>query len=242
MMTPFPGATPMKPGSCAFPSFGIEPVLLNAETGKEIPYQIGQSSSGVLAIKNSWPGLCRGVFGDPERFKKTYFDPYPGYYFTGDGASRDGDGIITITGRTDDVVNVSGHRIGTGEAESALVLDKRVSEAAVVGIPHEVKGSALFCFVILKANIPIPSDSASYDKLIRELKQSVRQEIGPFATPDHLVITPHLPKTRSGKLMRRLLRKIAAGENDIKTFGDLSTLAESHVVEELIQAVTKLRK
>jgi acetyl-CoA synthetase len=241
-MTPFPGATPMKPGSCAYPSFGIEPVLLHAESGKEIPFVPGQTSSGVLAIKQPWPGLCRGVFGDPQRFKNTYFDPYPGYYFTGDGASRDGDGLITITGRTDDVVNVSGHRIGTAEVESALVLDKRVSEAAVVGVNHEVKGSALFCFVILKADVPLPRDSAGWDKLVKELKGMVRQEIGPFATPDSLVITPHLPKTRSGKLMRRLLRKVAAGETDIKSFGDLSTLAEPHVVEELIEAVQKLRK
>ncbi len=222
IISPLPGATDLKPGSATLPFFGIKPVLLT-EKGEIIP----GAGKGVLAIADSWPGQMRTVYGDHERFFQTYFSQYPGYYFTGDGARRDDDGYYWISGRVDDVINISGHRLGTAEVESALVLHPQVAEAAAVGYPHELKGQGLYCFVTLKSGV---SDS---DKLREELIQHVRKEIGPFAKPDLLQFAPGLPKTRSGKIMRRILRKIA--ENNFSDLGDISTLADPSVVKNLIE-------
>ncbi|GGJ99851.1 acetate--CoA ligase [Pseudomonas matsuisoli] len=221
LITPLPGATALKPGSASRPFFGIQPVLLD-EKGKEIT----GPGAGVLAIKASWPSQIRSVYGDHKRMVETYFTAYPGYYFTGDGARRDEDGYYWITGRVDDVINVSGHRIGTAEVESALALHDIVAEAAVVGCPHDVKGQCVYAFVTLMHGQE-PSE-----ELRQELNRMVSQEIGSFARPDYLQWAPGLPKTRSGKIMRRILRKIAC--NEIDSLGDTSTLADPSVVENLI--------
>ncbi len=224
MLTPLPGATPLKPGSATRPFFGVQPVLLDSTTGQELT---DTAAEGVLAIKESWPGQMRTVYGDHERFMQTYFSDFKGYYFTGDGCRRDADGYYWITGRVDDVINVSGHRMGTAEVESALVAHAKVAEAAVVGYPHDVKGQGIYCYVTLMNGVE-PSED-----LKKELRTWVRTEIGPIASPDLIQWSPGLPKTRSGKIMRRILRKIA--ENDFGSLGDTSTLADPSVVEELIE-------
>ena len=221
LISPLPGATDLKPGSATRPFFGVQPVLLD-EQGKEI---IG-AGAGVLAIKASWPSQIRSVYGDHQRMVNTYFKPYPGYYFTGDGARRDEDGYYWITGRVDDVINVSGHRIGTAEVESALVLHDAVAEAAVVGYPHDVKGQGIYAYVTLM-NGQEPSE-----ELKKDLLTLVGKEIGSFAKPELIQWAPGLPKTRSGKIMRRILRKIAC--NELENMGDTSTLADPSVVESLI--------
>ena len=222
LITPLPGATPTKPGSATLPFFGVQPLLVD-DQGEEIE---GNDVRGNLCIRHPWPGQMRTVYGDHKRFRETYFVQYPGYYFTGDGCRRDEDGYYWITGRVDDVINVSGHRIGTAEVESALVSHAAVSEAAVVGAPHEIKGQGIYAYVTIVAGV---EDS---DDLKKELVQHVRSEIGPFAAPDAIQFAPGLPKTRSGKIMRRILRKIAAGE--VEDLGDTTTLAEPAVVENLI--------
>jgi len=222
MITPLPGATPTKPGSATFPFFGIEPVLLTEE-GDEI---VGNDVSGLLAIKSSWPGQMRTVYGDHKRFIETYFSQFPGYYFTGDGAKRDKDGYYWITGRVDDVLNVSGHRIGTAEVEGAIGKTEDVAEAAVVGFPHDIKGQGIYAFVTLMTGID------SSDSIVNNIRDKVSKEIGPHAKPDRIQFTPALPKTRSGKIMRRILRKIAEGDFD--NLGDISTLADPSVVDSLI--------
>jgi len=222
LITPLPGATDLKPGSATLPFFGIKPALVD-EQGDIIE----GAASGNLVITQSWPGQMRTVYGDHERFFETYFQMYPGYYFTGDGARRDEDGYYWITGRVDDVINVSGHRMGTAEVESALVLHPSVAEAAVVGYPHDIKGQGIYAYVTLIKDIE-PSD-----ELRQELLQLVRKEIGPIATPDVIQWAPGLPKTRSGKIMRRILRKIA--ENELDNLGDTSTLADPSVVDHLIE-------
>jgi acetyl-CoA synthetase len=224
MITPLPGATPTKPGSATTPFFGVQPVVLEPTSGEEIAET---KAEGVLAIKDSWPGQMRTVWGDHERFEKTYFSDYKGYYFAGDGCRRDEDGYYWITGRVDDVINVSGHRMGTAEVESALVAHAKVAEAAVVGYPHDVKGQGIYCYVTLMNGVE-PSD-----ELMKELRSWVRSEIGPIASPDLIQWAPGLPKTRSGKIMRRILRKIA--ENDYGALGDTSTLADPSVVDDLIE-------
>ncbi|MGR3452682.1 acetate--CoA ligase [Pseudooceanicola sp.] len=224
MITPLPGAIATKPGSATKPFFGVQPVVLDAQTGKEIAET---EAEGVLAIKASWPGQMRTVWGDHARFEKTYFSDYKGYYFAGDGCRRDADGYYWITGRVDDVINVSGHRMGTAEVESALVAHAKVAEAAVVGYPHEVKGQGIYAYVTLMNDVE-PSD-----ELRKELEGWVRTEIGPIAKPDLIQWAPGLPKTRSGKIMRRILRKIA--ENDYGALGDTSTLADPSVVDDLIE-------
>ena len=229
LITPLPGCTPTKPGSATFPFFGIKPVVIASETGKALE---GDGVSGVLAISEPWPGQMRTLYGDHDRFEETYFKLYPGYYFTGDGCRRDEDGYYWITGRVDDVINVAGHRIGTAEVESALVLHSSVAEAAVVGFPHEIKGQGIYAYVSLM-------EGAEYnDELKKQLILFVRQEIGPIAAPDIINWAPALPKTRSGKIMRRILRKIAANEAD--QLGDISTLADPSVVENLKESHKKL--
>ena len=223
LMTPLPGAHATKPGAAMKPFFGIAPAVLDPQSGAEIA---GNDVEGVLVIKDSWPGQMRTVWGDHARFEKTYFSDYKGVYFSGDGCKRDADGDYWITGRVDDVINVSGHRMGTAEVESALVAHAKVAEAAVVGYPHAVKGQGIYCYVTLM-NGEEPSDA-----LRKELRAWVRTEIGPIASPDLIQWAPGLPKTRSGKIMRRILRKIA--ENDHTTLGDTSTLADPTVVEDLI--------
>jgi acetyl-CoA synthetase len=223
LLTPLPGATATKPGSATTPFFGVQPVLLDPQSGAEITET---AAEGVLCMKDSWPGQMRTVYGDHDRFIKTYFADYKGYYFSGDGCRRDADGYYWITGRVDDVINVSGHRMGTAEVESALVAHEKVSEAAVVGYPHDIKGQGIYCYVTLMAGEE-PSD-----ELRLELRNWVRKEIGPIASPDLIQWAPGLPKTRSGKIMRRILRKIA--ENDFGALGDTSTLAEPAVVDDLI--------
>ena len=223
MISPLPGAVPIKPGSATLPFFGINPVLLD-DSGNEI---IGNNKNGLLAIKSSWPGQMRTVYGDHERFKKTYFSQFKGYYFTGDGARRDEDGYYFITGRVDDVLNVSGHRIGTAEVEGAVGKAEGVAEAAVVGYSHNIKGQGIYAFVTLMTGVDI---SSSIEKSILE---TVSKEIGPHAKPDRIQFTPGLPKTRSGKIMRRILRNIA--DNNLDNMGDISTLADPTVVEKLIK-------
>lgn len=222
MLTPLPGAMPMKPGSATLPFFGVEPVLLDTD-GNEIQGE----GEGLLMIKRSWPSQIRSVFNNHQRCIDTYFKDYPNYYFTGDGARRDKDGYFWITGRVDDVLNVSGHRLGTAEIESALVLHEAVAEAAVVGFPHDIKGNGLYCYVTLNAG-----ENSSLD-LERDLKLWVRKQIGPIATPDLIQFAPGLPKTRSGKIMRRILRKIAANEHE--QLGDTTTLADPSVVKSLVE-------
>jgi acetyl-CoA synthetase len=223
LITPLPGATKLKPGSATKPFFGVQPVIVDPQTGTELE----GATEGALCIKDSWPGQMRGVYGDPERFFNTYFVQYKGMYFTGDGARRDEDGYYWITGRIDDVINVSGHRMGTAEVESALVLHHDVAEAAVVGFPHEIKGQGIYAYVTLNSGVE-PTDSLRTD-----LVKLVRKEIGPIATIDAIQWAPGLPKTRSGKIMRRILRKIA--ENQVSSIGDTSTLADPSVVENLIE-------
>ena len=224
LMTPLPGATELKPGSAQQPFFGIEPVVLEPASGEVVE---GNDVEGVLCIADSWPGQMRTVWGDHERFEKTYFSDYKGYYFTGDGCRRDADGDYWITGRVVVVINVSGHRMGTAEVESALVAHAKVAEAAVVGYPHDIKGQGIYCYVTLM-NGEEPSD-----ELRKELRTWVRTEIGPIASPDLIQWAPGLPKTRSGKIMRRILRKIA--EDDFGALGDTSTLADPSVVDDLIE-------
>ena len=223
MITPLPGAIATKPGSATKPFFGVQPIVLSPE-GK---LQEQTKAEGVLCIADSWPGQMRSVYGDHARFVSTYFETYKGYYFTGDGCRRDEDGYYWITGRVDDVLNVSGHRIGTAEVESALVAHPKVAEAAVVGYPHDIKGQGIYCYVTLMAG------EASSDALKLELRNWVRKEIGAIASPDLIQFAPGLPKTRSGKIMRRILRKIA--ENDYAALGDISTLADPGVVTDLIE-------
>jgi acetyl-CoA synthetase len=224
MMTPLPGAHTLKPGAAQHPFFGVKPLVLEPTSGEIIE---GNGVEGVLVIADSWPGQMRTVYGDHDRFVKTYFSDYKGYYFSGDGCRRDADGDYWITGRVDDVINVSGHRMGTAEVESALVAHETVSEAAVVGYPHPVKGQGIYCYVTLM------NDETPSDELKKTLSDWVRQEIGPIAKPDVIQWAPGLPKTRSGKIMRRILRKIA--ENDFGSLGDTSTLADPSVVDELIE-------
>ncbi len=222
MITPLPGATDLKPGSASFPMFGVVPQLVDAEGAV-----LDGAAEGNLCITQSWPGQMRTVWGDHERFFQTYFTTYPGQYFTGDGCRRDEDGYYWITGRVDDVINVSGHRMGTAEVESALVAHAKVAEAAVVGMPHEIKGQGIYAYVTLNAGV------ADSDAMRKELVQWVRREIGPIATPDVIHFAPALPKTRSGKIMRRILRKIAEG--DTSNLGDISTLADPGVVDVLVR-------
>ena len=223
MMTPLPGAHELKPGAAQKPFFGVKPLVLDATSGAIIE---GNGVEGVLVLADSWPGQMRTVWGDHDRFYKTYFGDYAGYYFTGDGCRRDEEGDYWITGRVDDVINVSGHRMGTAEVESALVAHETVSEAAVVGYPHPIKGQGIYCYVTLMA------DETPTDALKKTLSDWVRNEIGPIAKPDVIQWAPGLPKTRSGKIMRRILRKIA--ENDFGALGDTSTLADPAVVDDLI--------
>jgi acetyl-CoA synthetase len=221
LITPLPGATALKPGSATRPFFGVQPLLVDAEG-----VELSGATEGNLCIADSWPGQMRTVYGDHERFVQTYFTTYKGYYFTGDGCRRDEDGYYWITGRVDDVINVSGHRMGTAEIESALVAHSKVAEAAVVGYPHDIKGQGIYAYVTLIA------DEEPSDELRKELVSWVRTEIGPIASPDVIQWAPGLPKTRSGKIMRRILRKIA--ENDFGSLGDTSTLADPSVVDDLI--------
>jgi acetyl-CoA synthetase len=224
ILTPLPGATTLKPGAAQTPFFGVKPVVLDPQSGEEVH---GNDVEGVLCISDSWPGQMRTIYGDHERFEKTYFGDYAGYYFSGDGCKRDADGDYWVTGRVDDVINVSGHRMGTAEVESALVAHVKVAEAAVVGYPHDIKGQGIYAYVTLM-NGEEPSDA-----LRKELEVWVRSEIGPIAKPDLIQWAPGLPKTRSGKIMRRILRKIA--ENDFGALGDTSTLADPSVVDDLIE-------
>ena len=222
MIAPFPGATDLKPGSATVPFFGVKPVIIDQQ-GKILDGEC----EGMLCIADSWPGQARTIWGDHARFEQTYFSTAPGMYFTGDGAKRDKDGYYWITGRIDDVLNVSGHRLGTAEIESALVAHNAVAEAAVVGMPHEIKGQGIYAYVTLNVGV-VP-----HPDLQKELVQWVRKQISPIATPDHIHFTPALPKTRSGKIMRRILRKIAEGE--VSNLGDTSTLTNPEIVEELVK-------
>jgi acetyl-CoA synthetase len=223
LITPLPGAIEIKPGMATLPFFGVQPVLVDDE-GKEFKETV---ASGALCIKVPWPGIMRGVYGDPKRFQETYFEQFPGYYVTGDGCRRDKDGYYQITGRIDDVINVSGHRMGTAEVESALVAHKAVAEAAVVGMPHEIKGQGIYAYVTLKTGVE------KSDALKKELIAHVRTVIGPIATPDKIQWADGLPKTRSGKIMRRILKKVAA--NDLGNLGDTSTLADPSVVDDIVK-------
>ena len=222
MITTLPGAHDMKPGSAGLPFFGIQPQLVDNDGAV-----LDGAVEGNLCITGSWPGQARSVYGDHERFEQTYFSTYKGKYFTGDGCKRDEDGYYWITGRVDDVINVSGHRMGTAEVESALVLHDKVAEAAVVGYPHDIKGQGIYCYVTLNAG------EEGSDELFKELRVHVRKEIGPIASPDHIQFSDGLPKTRSGKIMRRILRKVA--ENDYGSLGDTSTLADPSLVDRLIE-------
>jgi acetyl-CoA synthetase len=221
LISPFPGATEMKPGSATKPLPGVKPLLVDANHNV-----LDGAASGNLCLASSWPGQMRAVWGDAQRFFETYFKAYPGLYFTGDGCRRDEDGYYWITGRVDDVINVSGHRVGTAEVESALVAHPKVAEAAVVAYPHDIKGQAIYAFVTLNAG------EEGDDALRKELNQTVRKEIGALAAPEKIHFTPALPKTRSGKIMRRILRKIAEGATD--GFGDTSTLADPTIVDALL--------
>jgi acetyl-CoA synthetase len=221
LISPLPGAIDQKPGSATKPFFGVKPAIVDA-TGNILD----GACEGNLVLLDSWPGQMRTVYGDHQRFIDTYFKAYPGMYFTGDGCRRDADGYYWITGRVDDVINVSGHRLGTAEVESALVAHTTVAEAAVVGFPHDIKGQGIYAYVTLKTGVD------SSEELRKELVAHVRHEIGPIATPDHLHWAPALPKTRSGKIMRRILRKIA--ENAPDQLGDISTLADPSVVQYLV--------
>jgi len=225
LITPLPGATPAKPGSATLPFFGVRPVIVN-EKGEEMP---GNDVSGNLCLRGTWPGQARTIYGDHLRFRETYFSQYPGLYFTGDGCRRDVDGYYWITGRVDDVLNVSGHRLGTAEIESALVAHDAVAEAAVVGFPHEIKGTGIFAYVNVKPDY----ESWDEEELVGALREQVRTAIGSIAVPDRIQVVAGLPKTRSGKIMRRILRKIAAHEYE--ELGDITTLADPSVVEKLVE-------
>jgi acetyl-CoA synthetase len=252
LLTPIPTAVPTIPGSVSKPFFGILPVLLDAESGKILENSAEMKSSdhhdglpegatmGVLAISKPWPGIGRTIFGDHQRYLDTYMKPYKGYYFTGDRAYRNKDGYYFISGRVDDVINVAGHRLGTAEVESALVLHNSVSEAAVIAIPHEIKGQCIWAFVILNVNDQerIEKGHLSEKEVMIDLKFQVRKVIGAFATPEAVVLVPNLPKTRSGKIMRRILRKISC--NELSQLGDISTLADPAVVQLIISKVEKL--
>jgi acetyl-CoA synthetase len=227
LISPLPGATDLKPGSATKPLFGIQPQMVDAD-GKVVE----GAASGNLVLLDSWPGQMRTVYGDHQRFIDTYFKTYRGKYFTGDGCRRDEDGYWWITGRVDDVINASGHRLGTAEVESALVANRKVAEAAVVGFPHDIKGQGIYAFVTLKAGEQ-PSDALS-----DELKKWVANEISPIARPDVIQFAPGLPKTRSGKIMRRILRKI--GEGDVSNLGDTTTLADPSVVDDLVQNARRI--
>ncbi|MPY89870.1 MAG: acetate--CoA ligase [Luteitalea sp.] len=232
LITPLPGATPCKPGSATFPFFGVEPVLVD-DSGNELT---GNGVSGSLCLKRSWPGQARTLYGDHARFKEMYFSRFPGLYFTGDGCKRDADGYYWITGRIDDVLNVSGHRLGTAEIESALVAHAAVAEAAVVGFPHDIKGTGICAYVILTPEF----EAQNPGELVGALKEQVRQAIGPIAAPDRIIVSPGLPKTRSGKIMRRILRKLAAGESE--DLGDVTTLADPGVVDKLVEVAAGVGK
>jgi acetyl-CoA synthetase len=221
LITPLPGAIATKPGSATLPFFGVEPVILS-EQGQEL----AGPAQGYLAIKKPWPGIMRTVYGDHERFRQTYFDRFPGYYLTGDGARRDEDGYYWIIGRIDDVLNVSGHRIGTAEVEGAIGKALGVAEAAVVGFPHDIKGQGIYAYVT------VMTGKEADEVMLSAIRQKVRDIIGPHAVPDKIQFAEALPKTRSGKIMRRILRKIAEG--DLDNVGDTSTLADPSVVERLI--------
>lgn len=223
LITPIPGVTPTKPGSATLPFFGVQPVIVKPETGEELK---GNNVEGALCMKTTWPGQARTIYKDHSRFVETYFSQYPGYYFTGDGCRRDEDGYYWITGRIDDVLNVSGHRLGTAEIESALMEHDQVAEAAVVGMPHDIKGVGIYAYIILYKSRPASPE------LIESIKDVVREKIGRFAAPDRIHITKALPKTRSGKVMRRILRKVAASEYD--GLGDISTLSDPSVVNEIV--------
>ena len=230
LITPIPGVTPTKPGSATLPFFGIQPVIVNAETGKVIE---GNGVEGALCMKGSWPGQARTLYKDHQRFIETYFTQYKGLYFSGDGCRRDEDGYYWITGRIDDVLNVSGHRLGTAEIESSLMLHPKVAEAAVVGVPHDIKGVGIYAYIILATG------TQNNPELIEDIKDVVRNGIGRFAAPDTIHVTQGLPKTRSGKVMRRILRKIAAAEYN--GLGDISTLADPSVVEQIVKEHKALR-
>ncbi|KAG8687081.1 acetyl-CoA synthetase [Ceratobasidium sp. 395] len=235
VITPIPGAVPTKPGSATVPFWGIDPVILDPVSGKELE---GNNVEGVLCIRKPWPSIARSVYKDHARYLDTYLKPYPGFYFTGDGAARDQDGYIWIKGRVDDVINVSGHRLSTAEIESALIMHAGVAETAVIGTADELTGQAVHSFVTLKPEFEYdPSQSGA---LIKELTLQVRKVIGPFAAPKQIYIVNDLPKTRSGKIMRRVMRKIVAGEAD--QLGDLSTLADPSVVDQIKEQVEKAQK
>jgi acetyl-CoA synthetase len=227
LITPLAGVTPPKPGSATLPFFGVEPLLVD-EDGKKLE---GNDVSGNLCLARTWPGQARTIWGDHRRFKETYFSRFPGHYFTGDGCRRDEDGYYWITGRVDDVLNVSGHRLGTAEIESALVSHEAVAEAAVVGFPHDIKGTGIYAYVMLKAD----GQDVSAEQMVGMLKEHVRKVIGPIASPDRIRVVSGLPKTRSGKIMRRILRKVAEGHTE--DLGDTSTLADPSVVDELVKPV-----
>jgi acetyl-CoA synthetase len=224
LITPLPGCISTKPGSATVPFFGVNPKIIRQDGSES-----STNEGGYLVITRPWPGIMRGVYGDPERFKNTYFIQYPGVYFTGDGARRDEDGYIWLIGRVDDVINVSGHRLGTAEVESSLVAHPKVAEAAVVGYPHEIKGEGIYAYVTLKDSVELT------EELRNELTMHVRKEIGPIASPDVIHFTSALPKTRSGKILRRILRKIASG--DIDQLGDTATLADGAVISDLLKAI-----
>jgi acetyl-CoA synthetase len=225
LITPLPGVTPTKPGSATLPFFGVKPVVFDTASRQVVE---GNGVAGALCLASPWPGQARTVWGDHQRFKQTYFSQFPGYYFTGDGCRRDEDGYYWITGRIDDVLNVSGHRLGTAEIESALVAHEAVAEAAVVGFPHPIKGEGIYAYVLLNSGF----ENNDKEELVGALKQQVRHAIGAFAAPDVIHVASGLPKTRSGKIMRRILRKVAASEYE--GLGDVTTLAEPAVVSRLI--------
>jgi acetyl-CoA synthetase len=226
LITPLPGVTPTKPGSATLPFFGVKPIVIDPADGKLLE---GNGVSGALCLASAWPGQARTVWGDHQRFKETYFTAFKGYYFTGDGCRRDEDGFYWITGRIDDVLNVSGHRLGTAEVESALVAHDAVAEAAVVGCPHPIKGQGIYAYVVLTSEYARQNP----EQIQGALKEQVRHAIGGFATPDVIHIAGGLPKTRSGKIMRRILRKIASSE--YTGLGDVTTLADPEVVDRLIE-------
>ncbi len=230
MITPQPGVNPLKPGSATLPFFGVQPVLVD-DKGHDVE---GNGVSGYLCMKFPWPGMARTIYGDHQRFKETYFTAYPGYYFTGDGCRRDEDGYYWITGRVDDVLNVSGHRLGTAEIESSINAQELVAESAVVGYPHDIKGTGIFAFVILNRE----AESEDHDVVEYAIREQVTKDIGKIARPDLTLIVPGLPKTRSGKIMRRILRKIA--EHEYNKLGNITTLADPSIVEELVEAHKKL--
>ena len=230
VITPLPGCTPEKPGSATLPFFGVQPVVLHKTANRDDdPVTKETVAEGFLGIRFPWPGMARTVYRDHARYEQTYFSAFDGFYITGDGCKRDSDGFFWLTGRIDDVLNVSGHRLGTAEIESALVSHQSCTEAAVVPVPHDLKGQGIYAYVTIKDGIPLT------DELKAKLNAQVRKIVGPIAALDYIHWAPHLPKTRSGKIMRRILRKIAEGVDDIHQLGDLSTLADINVVDELLR-------